>query len=208
MVDDRPLNPMTVHFRKQLLGTVQRGGKVTFEPTGPGVLFDALDPVVRKWYVPQELYAEYGWRQREYSNYARSNYQSYVSTAREGNYFYDVYGNFLTRGWLIFDWRQQSSQPLGSSLFEDRRFQTWFNSLVVAADHRGQYHYAITAGDEIRTTLTPMTFSKVRFDGVQIDFASDKYFGTLLVIKNDFDDRERWRRSMNVLANDIMPAMT
>jgi len=32
-------------------------------------------------------------------------------------------------------------------------------------------------------------------------------FGTLLVIKNDFDDRERWRRSMNVLANDIMPAM-
>ncbi|HIG18517.1 MAG TPA: hypothetical protein EYQ31_15235, partial [Candidatus Handelsmanbacteria bacterium] len=45
------------------LGTVQRGGKVTFEPKGPGVLFDALDPVVRKWYVPQELYAEYGWRQ-------------------------------------------------------------------------------------------------------------------------------------------------
>ena len=46
------------------LGTVKRGGKVSFEPRGPGVLFDALDPVVRKWYVPQELYAEYGWDQR------------------------------------------------------------------------------------------------------------------------------------------------
>ena len=83
------------------LGTVQRGGKVTFEPTGPGVLFDALDPVVRKWYVPQELYAEYGWQQWEYDNYARDHYQRFVRTAIEGNYFYDVYGNFLTRGWLV-----------------------------------------------------------------------------------------------------------
>ena len=40
------------------LGTVKRGGKVSFEPTGPGVLFDALDPSVRKWYAPQELYSE------------------------------------------------------------------------------------------------------------------------------------------------------
>jgi hypothetical protein len=163
------------------LGTVRRGGKVSYEPTGPRFLFDALDPTVRKSYVPQELYAEYQWKQAAYSNYARNEYQRYVSTSLEGSYFYDLYGNFLTRGWLIFDWRQQSSQPLGSSLFEGRRFQTWFNSLVVAADHRGQYHYAITAGDEIRTTLTPMTFSKVRFNGVQIDFASDKYSGTLLL---------------------------
>ena len=45
------------------LGNIQRGGKVSFEPTGPGVLFDALDPAVRKWYVSQELYAEYQWQQ-------------------------------------------------------------------------------------------------------------------------------------------------
>ena len=96
------------------LGTVQRGGKVTFEPTGPGVLFDALDPVVRKWYVPQELYAEYGWRQWEYGNYARDTYQRFVNTAIEGNYFYDVYGNFLTRGWLIYDWREEAPLTTGS----------------------------------------------------------------------------------------------
>ena len=57
------------------LGSVKRGGKVSFEPKGPGVIFDALDPVVRKWYVPQELYTEYGWRQRDYDNYARELYQ-------------------------------------------------------------------------------------------------------------------------------------
>jgi hypothetical protein len=163
------------------LGTVKRGGKVTYEPTGPGVLFDALDPAVQKWYVPQELFAEYQWKQWEYSNYARQNYQRYVNTSIEGNYFYDVYGNFLTRGWLIFDWRQQNPQPFGSTLIKDGRFGQWFNSLVVASDHKGQYHYAITVGNEIRTTLTPMTFSKPRFNGVQIDLASDKYRSTIIL---------------------------
>ena len=56
----------------------QRGGEVSFAPYGPGVLFDALDPAVRKWYVPQELYNEYRWKQWEYTNYARDHYQRYV----------------------------------------------------------------------------------------------------------------------------------
>ena len=67
---------------------VQRGGAVSFEPTGPGVLFGALDPAIKKWYVPQELYTDYGWRQWEYSNYARTPYERYVNTTREGDYFY------------------------------------------------------------------------------------------------------------------------
>ncbi|MEW6754533.1 MAG: hypothetical protein AB1505_26655 [Candidatus Latescibacterota bacterium] len=163
------------------LGTVQRGGRVTFEPTGPGVLFDALDPVVRKWYVPQELYAEYQWKQWQYTNYAREPYQRYVSTSLEGIYFYDVYGQYLTRGWMIYDWRQTSPQPFGSALEKSGSYGGWFHSLVVAADHRGQYHYAITVGDQIRTTLTPMTFSQVNFNGIQWDFASDRWEITALL---------------------------
>jgi len=163
------------------LGNIQRGGKVSFEPTGPGVLFDALDPAVHKWYVPQELYAEYQWKQWEYSNYARQSYQRYVSTSLEGNYFYDLYGNFVTRGWLIYDWQQINPQPFGSSLVKSNLFGRWFNNLVVASDHKGQYHYAITVGSEIRTTLTPMTFSKPLFNGIQWDLASDKYQSTLLL---------------------------
>ena len=163
------------------LGNVKRGGKVSFEPTGPGVLFDALDPTVRKWFIPQELYADYGWKQWEYSNYARENYQRYVSTSIEGYYFYDLFGNFLNRGWLIFDWRQENPQPFGSTLYKDSRFQSWFNNVVIASDHKGEYHYAVTVGNEIRTTLTPMTFSKPRFNGVQLDFATDKYSATMLL---------------------------
>ena len=163
------------------LGTIKRGGKVSFEPTGPGVLFDALDPVVRKWYVPQELYAEYGWSSREYSNYANQLYQRYVSTALEGDYFYDIYGNYLMRGWLIYDWRQENPQPFGSMVEKSGRFSSWFSNLVIASDHKGQYHYAITIGNQIRSSLTPMTFSKPLFDGLQWDFLSDKYAGTLVM---------------------------
>ena len=31
----------------------QRGAQLTYEPRGPGILFDALDPALKKWYVPQ-----------------------------------------------------------------------------------------------------------------------------------------------------------
>ncbi len=163
------------------LGQVKRGGRLSFEPTGPGVLMDALDPVVRKWYVPQELYSEYRWKQQEYNNYARTLYQRYVNTALEGEYFYDIYGNYLMRGWLIYDWRQENPQPFGSAVEKSGRFSSWFSNLVIASDHKGQYHYAITVSNQLRTTLTPMTFSKPLFDGLQWDFASDKYTATLLL---------------------------
>ena len=172
------------------LGTVTRGGRVSFEPTGPGVLFDALDPVVRKWYVPQELYTEYQWRQWEYSNYARDAYQRYVRTAIEGNYFYDVYGNLVTKGWLIYDWREEMPRAFGSSLAESGYFVGWFNNLVIASDHKGQHHYAVTVGNQIRTTLTPMTFSKPKFNGLQWDYASDKYAATLLFSRVSAPDPE------------------
>ena len=48
--------------------SVKRGGQVSFEPTGSGVMYGALDPTVQRWYVPQELLVEYQWQQREYSN--------------------------------------------------------------------------------------------------------------------------------------------
>jgi len=165
------------------VGTVKRGGEVDFAPRGPGVLFDALDPSMRKWYVPQELFNEYRWSQWQYTNYARNQYQRYVNTTQEGDYFYDIYGNFVTRGWLIYDWQEDRPQQFGSSILKTNRFSSWFNKVVVASDNRGQFHYSLTIGDEIRTTLTPMTFSKPGFNGIQWDFAADKYEGTMLLAR-------------------------
>ena len=160
---------------------LQRGGEVSYEPVGSGVLFDALDPAVQRWYVPQELFLLYRWKQWEYTNYARDHYQRYVNSDIEGDYFYDLYGSFISRGWLIYDWRQQQPQQFGSALFKDPRFGSWFNRLVISSDQKGQYHLALTIGEQIRTTLTPMTFSKPSFDGVQMDFQSDKYAATVLM---------------------------
>ena len=159
---------------------VQRGGDVSFEPKGAGVVFGALDPTVRRWYVPQELYNDYQWRQWEYSNYARYPYERYVDSRINGEYFYDSFGDFLNFGWLIYDWRQDQPQAQGSGLYKDARLNSWFSNVTVSGDARGQYAYGITVGNEIRTTLTPLTFSKPRFNGLQFDFAADKYAATIL----------------------------
>jgi hypothetical protein len=158
----------------------QRGDVLSFEPRGPGVQFDALDPALKKWYVPQELFVDYGFRQWEYSNYAREPYERYVNTNRQGGPFYDLYGNYQTWGWLIFDWNQSQPGQFGSSIYKDSRFNSWFNAVTVSSDSRDQYYFAITIGERIRTSLTPLTFSKPRFNGVQMDFSSDKYEATAL----------------------------
>jgi hypothetical protein len=161
------------------LGT-GRGGEVSFEPQGPGVLFGALDPAVRRWYVPQELYNEFRWKQWETSNYAREHYQRYIDISLQGDYFYDLYGDYVGRGWLIFNTSQTQPGQFGSSIFKSDRFSEWFSGLVISSDKKGQHQYAVTISNELRTTLTPMTFSKPRWDGIQIDFASDAYEATAI----------------------------
>ncbi|MEW6753542.1 MAG: hypothetical protein AB1505_21540 [Candidatus Latescibacterota bacterium] len=176
--------PMGAPRAQEDFGTrlgVRRGGEVSFEPYGPGVLFDALDPAVKKWYVPQELVNEYQWKQWEYTNYARDPYKRYVNIAIEGNYFYDVYGNFLTKGWLIYDMNLSEPEFAGSKLFKTQQFGQFFSNLVIASDSKGEYFAAVTVGNEIRTTLTPLTFSKPVFDGIQFDLASDKHQATLIL---------------------------
>ena len=160
------------------LGVPRGDGQVSFSPYGSGVLFNALDPAIRKWYVPQELYNEYRWMQWEYSNYARDRYQRYVDIRLEGDYYYDLFGNFITRGWLIFSNSQTQPLQFGSSLVKSGRFNSWFSGLAIASDNKGQYHYALTVSNQLRTTLTPLSFSKPSWDGVQFDVATDKYQGT------------------------------
>ena len=143
--------------------------------------FDPNVPTLRRWYVPQDLYHYYQWGGYKYTNYARDNYRRYVATDLEGRAAYDIFGNWLTRGWRIFEWSEQQPTSFGSRLFKDGRFGSWFSNVIVASDSKGEYFTALTIGNEIRTTLTPLTFSRSLFNGVQWDLASDKYRGTLLL---------------------------
>ena len=89
--------------------------------------------------------------------------------ALEGVPYYDQYGGYVTRGWEIYNWTENYPESYGSNLYKDPRFRSWFNNVVIAASHSGQYHTSFMAGDGIRTSLTPLTFSKPRFDGLQLD---------------------------------------
>lgn len=151
-----------------------------FDETGQRVVFDALDPVIRRWYLPQDLYRQYRWRPWEYSNYAREHYQRYTNIALEGERWYDIYGNYVTHGWQIYDWRQEHPLTFGSAILKQPQYASWFDNLVIASDARGQHYMSLTIGNEIRTTLTPMTFSKPAYSGLQWDYLSDKYAGTIL----------------------------
>ena len=63
--------------------------------------------------------------------------QRYVDTALQGDYFYDLYGSFVTRGWLIYDWRQERPRQFGSSILKTRRFSQFFSSVVISSTHEG-----------------------------------------------------------------------
>ena len=155
------------------------GEQRVYLASGPSIDMSALDPTVQRWYLPQELYAEYGRQQWEYTNYARQRYQRYSLPFQEGQYFYDTFGSFITRGWLIYDWRQ--TQPLSfesSEVTKDQRYDNWFQRLLISSDAARDYSYSITIGDEINTTLTPMTFRKAGFNGVVLSMATSRLRAT------------------------------
>ena len=150
------------------------GGEVTYRAQGPNTLMSTIDPLVRKRYLTQELYHEYRWQSWEYTNYAANPYKWYQPRLG-GDYFYDVYGNFLTQGWLVYDWTEERPRiSEGSSVLKRGEYAGFFNKLIVAADQKGQYSFSITVGDELLTTLTPLTFRKAVYNGAQIDFLSDR----------------------------------
>lgn len=143
------------------------GEDMLFHSAGVPLYTESLDPAVHRWYLPPTLFSEYGRHQWEYTNFAADRYQRYVSPAQEGNYYYDVYGNLTTRGWLVYDWRQ--TQPLGSEASAEVRpniFDGWFDRLLISSDRRGDANFSIMIGNEISAVLTPMTFRKAGFHGV------------------------------------------
>ena len=169
----------------ELRADLQSGFFNPYRATGTPVDFESLSPVMRKWYVPQTLLYLYGWKTYEYTNYARDNYQRYVNLFLEGDRYYDLYGNYITRGWRIYDWHQEHPLDFGSSIFKNPRFNSWFNRVLISSASKGQFYTALTVGEQLRTTLTPLTFSKPLFDGIQWDMQSDKYALTFIASRID-----------------------
>ena len=161
---------------------IRESGRAIYYSAAPSLRPDALVPSLKKWYMPPEVAHHYRWRWEAGTNYARERYLRYLAIDQEGDNHYDLYGRLLTRGWLIYDWQQ--SQPRtseGNLLHKTERYKDLFGTLVVSADAKGQHHFRVSIGDEIGTTLTPMTFRKTAFNGVQFDYMSDRGSATALM---------------------------
>ena len=157
----------------------QRGPRgVEFASFGPSVVSENLNPDLRKWYLPQELLPEYKWQTLETTNYARQRYLSYRSPLTEGEYFYDSFGNYLTRGWLVYDWSEERPRSSEGSRILTTGFLSGLNIFV---DRKGHHSISIMIGDNIVTTLTPMTFRKATFHGTQLDIQTNRYAATALI---------------------------
>ena len=99
-------SPCSLRGRTVFASATASGDEVLYRPRGVNIYAEALDPTIGRWYLPASMFGERGRRQWEYTNYASDIYQRYVNSTQEGTYFYDQYGDLITRGWLIYDWRQ------------------------------------------------------------------------------------------------------
>ena len=154
------------------LGT-RVGDRLAYQVPGVSMYAEALEPRAQRWYLPATLFSENHRQQWTYTNYAREHYARYQSFDLEGRYYYDSFGEIITQGWVIYDWRQVQPRVTDSStILKSTQFESWFDRQVLAVDSKGDYSFSIIVGDELNVTLTPMTFRKAGFNGVMTNLAS------------------------------------
>ena len=49
--------------------------------------------------------------------------------------FYDIYGDYITQGWLVYDWTEDYPVDNGS-IITGNRFRSWFNNLLISCSIR------------------------------------------------------------------------
>ena len=88
-------------------------------------------------------------------------------TALEGDYLYDFFGDFVSRGFLVYDWRQEQPLGDGSSVFKGDKFSGWFSNLTIARGLTGRSRLRPYRGQpDPHDTHSPDVFRRRRFDGV------------------------------------------
>ena len=157
------------------------GGRATNEQAYPRFELEYVTPALHKWYEPRNLVDGYvrPWYLSD-ERWASELYLRYVGLGLEGQEWYDSFGRRLGRGWLVYTWQQRQQARGGSLIDEGDRFGSTFGSLVIAADGAGGGQWRLMVGDELPGALTPLTFYKPRFDGLRLDFATERTATTVL----------------------------
>ena len=125
-----------------------------------------------------------------YRNYALKHFTNYpnhttpyTDTPRSR---YDFMGNYLMTGYDLYEWQELRTrgQKFGSSIFKDANDGPWhstFDYLVAGRDGYGNWGYNLLVGDAIIARFTPLTLSKVNFNGLRFDLSTPLWKWTGLV---------------------------
>ena len=110
-----------------------------------------------------------------YLNFGKENYRDppFLGGNAKNNYEiarYNVFGEFLLRGFHLFTWDELRAQPpfMGSIIFKDKRYMT-FHRLILARDSYKNWSSRIMLGDILEATFTPLTFDLAMFTGLRWD---------------------------------------
>ena len=121
-----------------------------------------------------------------YANYAESPFKPYRTRLRlEPRY--DFFGQYLGTGYRAF--RMDEQRPGKSVITKDEIYRSTFQNLLVTRSSYGVFNAALTVGDEIRHTLTPLTMQRAAFNGVRWEAEYPGHRLTFLASRG-FDDTD------------------
>lgn len=132
--------------------------------------------------APDRLFLNRGvWQ--GYLNYGSESYETYTVSTRSFE-IYDRLGHRLLRGYPLATWEESRSADLNaqrSSVVRAQQFWQWFDSVILLQDGYKGWNLAMMSGDKLRTTLTPLTLSQPRWDGIRLDGESNRHGFTILL---------------------------
>ncbi len=120
-----------------------------------------------------------------YYNFGKASYQPQTNSVRSTE-LYDRLGTHLFRGYPLLSWRETRSDSVGlqsSTVARENYFFNFFNNLMIANDSYRGWDISVTAGDAIRTSLSPLTVRTPRWQGLRIDGGSDDQGFTALLTR-------------------------
>ena len=173
-------------------------GLPSTSPVVPHFEMEYVKPRMHRWYAPRHLLESYmrPWYVTD-THYARDYYTRYVGQLLEGEVWYDEFGHRLGQGWLVYTWQQEQEKRNGSEIQKGspsrertNAYRSFFQNLVIASDGDRRGSTRLMVGDAIYTTFTPLTFNKTSFNGLRMDYATDRFTGSLILSRpsqpNDF----------------------
>ena len=116
-----------------------------------------------------------------YRNFALRPYRNYPDHSApytdHPQAYYGSLGNHLITGYEIYNWHEtrQPGQTYGSRMFKE--MNTWrpvFDHAMIGRDGYGDWGFAAIVGDGLIARFTPLTLSKVDFNGFRFDLVRSK----------------------------------